>query len=275
MLMAGIVLLAACKGRSAYDDTSDTVSTPKDSVKLIKTAKMQLKVKNVQQAEDSLYMLTLALDGRIVHNKLESTVIDSQRVEMNKDSVMQIIVYKSLADVAIKIPTHNIEDFMAKLGHLSIYTNNQQMDVEDKTLDYMSDKLKAQNRAEAVTTRQQHHLDAKNDTTINSTLNLKDDIVDRKVRNLKITDSANYSTLVVNLYQNHSVSKEIIANEDLSLRTPSFGSRIGLALTRGWFYFSELIVMIMHLWAFILAGGIITAAVIVIKRRQKKSLPTP
>lgn len=271
MLLAGITLLAACKGSGSstlMDQASkDTVAQEAhDSVKLVKTADMRFKVKNVQHAAEQISKLTEVCGGMVMHHNMQSNVISNQDILLGNDSLKKLTVYNTTADLVLKIPADVIEPFMDSLNHLGLFVENRKMDVEDRTLDYLSEKLKAKNRESSVSLRSKMKMTTK---VADSILALKDNVVDRKISNLRTNEAARFTTLSLSLYQSNTVSKEIVASDDLSTYNSSVWIRIGLALSRGWFYFSEVLVGILHLWAFILVGLAIWLGISMYRRKKK------
>jgi len=268
IMLAGIVLLAACKGRGIA--SADSTKVEDENVKLVKTADMRLKVKNVQHVAEQISKLTEQCGGMVMHNTSQSNVINRQDILLSTDSVKKLTVYNTTADITIKIPSAVIENFMDSLNHLGTYVDERKMDIEDRTLDYLSEKLKAQNRQSSVVLRNKIKLTQRGADSI---LSLKDDIVDKKINNLKTDEAAKFSTLTLNLYQSNMVQTEVVANDDLALYNTSLSTRIGLAFSRGWFFFSELIVGVLHLWAFIIAAVVVWIGIRVYKRKTKLDKP--
>src|SRR3978361_1120327 len=84
-LIAGLGLLCACKGKGgagtgyeAINNSATTDSTKLDSAslaqtKLVKTAGIRIKVKNVQQTSEQVASLTSKMNGMIMHHEMCST----------------------------------------------------------------------------------------------------------------------------------------------------------------------------------------------------------
>lgn len=265
-LLAGTVLLAACKG-SGSSTAMDTVAREStDSVKLVKTADMRFKVKNVQHVAEQITKLTTQNGGMVTHHDMKSNIVDQQDIKLGNDSVKRLTVYNTTADLAVKIPSDIAESFMDSLNHLGVYIDTRKMDVEDRSLDYLSEKLKTENRqASAILRAKGMKLTQK---VADSILVLKDDAVDRKISNLRTDDASRFSVITLSLYQNNTVNKEIIPSDDLSDYKSTLTVRLGLALSAGWYYFSELIVGMFHLWPFILIGGAIWLGIYLYKRKK-------
>ncbi|MDB5132161.1 MAG: hypothetical protein JWR02_1910 [Mucilaginibacter sp.] len=274
-LIAGLGLLCACKNKAGYElannsSSADTVRVDSTSVsqpKLIKTAGMRFKVKNVQQTSEKIAALTISYHGAVSHRQMGSTPDRSQDIHISNDSVMRVISFNTTADITVKIPSERVDDFMNQVSRLGIYVNNRSMDITDKSLDYLSAQLKLKSRAELVSQQKKGEIVIKNPANV---LLLKDDMVDQQINNRGIDDAVRNSVVNLSFYQSNTINREIIANDDPSAYNLPFLNRFGMAIEKGWQVFVDVIIAITNLWVFILAG--IGIWMIVNYYRNKKSL---
>lgn len=268
--IAGIALLAACKGRNgSYEvvnnssnadsarisGAGDTVADAKP--KLVKTADMSFKVKDVQQTGDSISRITAKLNGMVIHHQMGSSIERSEDIRLSNDSVMRVSAFNTTADMTVKIPSEKLEEFMNHVSHMGIYITSRKMDIEDKSLDYLSLKLKLKNRREMVAQQKTGKIKIKDPAAV---LWLKDDMVDGQISNQKIDEAVNYSVVSLNFYQSNTIHKERIANDDPSAYQMPFFNRLLMALSNGWYLFTELVLGLANLWVLLLAGvGVWTA----------------
>ncbi|MCO5937083.1 DUF4349 domain-containing protein [Mucilaginibacter sp. RB4R14] len=261
--IAAIALFAACKGRNgryeiANNDNSsnaDTASSSADTVataKLVKTAEMSFKVKNVQQTGDSISRITSKLGEMVAHYQMGSSIERSEYIRLSTDSVMRVSAFNTTADMTVKIPSEKLEDFMNHVSHMGIYVTARKMDIEDKSLNYLSVKLKLKNRREMVAQQKTGKIKIKDPASV---LWLKDDMIDGQINNQRIDEAANYCVVSLNFYQSNTIYKERIANDDPSAYKMPFGNRLLMALSNGWYLFVELILGLANLWVLILAGA--------------------
>lgn len=258
--VAAIALFAACKGRNgSYEvvnngnsSSADTASSSTDTVavaKLVKTADMSFKVKNVQQTGDSISHLTAKFNGMVTHHEMGSTIERSQDIMLSNDSVMRVVAFNTTADMTVKVPSEKLEDFMSNVSHMGIYVTSRKMDIEDKSLDYLAAKLKLKSRREMVAQQKAGKIKIKDPAAV---LWLKDDMIDGQINNQKIDEAVNYSVVSLKFYQSNTIYKERIANDDPSVYKMPFGNRLLLAFSNGWFLFTELILGLANLWMLIL-----------------------
>jgi hypothetical protein len=264
-VLAAVALLAACKGRSGsyeYANTdkrataADTVDIAADSTlaeapKLVKTADMTFKVKNVQKTGDSVAALTNRCGGMVMHHQMSSNMINSQDIRLSDDSVMHVSAFNTNADMTVKVPSSKLEDFMIKVSHLGMYITSRKMDIEDKSVDFLSEKMKTNNRRELVAQQKSGRITIKNPEAV---LWLKDDLVDGQINNQRIDAAVKYSNITLNFYQSNTIVKEMIANDDPSSYQLPFFKRLGMAITNGWLIFTELLLGLANVWIFVLIG---------------------
>lgn len=273
-LVAGIALLgAACKGHTPYEldqksasaDSTVTARTHEpDTVaaKLIKTADINFKVKNVQQTGENISSLVNQDGGMVMHHNVSSAITQSHDVQLNNDSIMRVSAFTTNADMTVKLPVDKVDDFLNTVTRMGIYVTERKMDIEDRSLDYLEAQLKLKNRADLVAREQAGKVTIKNPTAV---LNLKDDMVDAQIGNKRIDDEVKYSTITLSFYQSNTIYKETVVNDDPSAYDLPFFSRMANSLANGWQLLGDIIIALANAWALILSG--IVVWVIVIKRK--------
>jgi len=259
MLLASLALLAACKGRGGSEEfasSADSITSAKSAmadtiaaVKLIKTADMRIKVKNVQQTCEDVSSLTKTYHGLVTHNRVTSYPVRSTDVRKSSDSVIRVTAVSTTGEVTVKIPTEKLEEFMNKVQKMGLYVNSRQMDITDKTLDYLSARMKLKNRAELISQQKAGKVVIKNPTNV---LLLKDDMVDQQIGNREIDDAVKNSVVSLGFYQSNTIYKETIADDDPSGYRLPFFTALGNALSNGWILFQNVLIGIGYLWVFVL-----------------------
>jgi hypothetical protein len=255
-LLTGIVLLNACKSKPYELDrksSADTVATADTTAaaKLVKTAEIQFKVKNVQQTSNSVLALTTKFNGMVMHHQIMSSANETHDVRLSNDSVMRVSAFNTTANMTVKIPSEKIESFLNTVSKLSLYVNVRRMDIEDRSLDYLSSQLKLNSRNQLIAQEKKGKITIKN---LSAVLNLKDDLVDEQINNRKINDEVKYSVISLSFYQSNTINKEIVVNDDPSSYNLPFFSRIGMAFSNGWYLFKELVILLADIWVFIIIG---------------------
>lgn len=261
MLLAGVILLAACKGKHGSEEFVNSSSSSADSVsstdaslptpKIVKTADMRFKVKSVQQASEKITALTTSYKGLMMHHQIGSSELRSTDIHKTGDSIISFTAFSTTAEMTVKVPSEKLEDFMNEVGHLGIYVTNRQLDISDKSLDYLAARLKLQSRKELIDQQKKGKVFIKNPANV---LLLKDDMVDQQISNRQIDDAVKYSVVSLSFYQSNTIYKETIANDDPSAYSPPFFNRFIECLGNGWAAFELFILGLANIWVFIVAG---------------------
>jgi len=264
-LIAGLALLCACKGKGSSNEMGDSstmitnstkgfsksADTIQSHPKLVKTADMRFEVKNVQQATEKITALTASYNGAVIHHLMKSISGDSVAIRKSNDSIMQVTIINSSAEMTIKIPPVNMESFITQVAHLGINVKSLRMDVSDKTLDYLSTSLKLKNQNELVDQQKKETAGKKDPDNL---LAFKNNMIDQQINSSKIDDSVKNSIITLNFYESNIISSEIIANDDLSAYNLPFSKRLGLAIENGWGVFVDIFVGIANFWVLIPIG---------------------
>ncbi|MDB4922337.1 DUF4349 domain-containing protein [Mucilaginibacter sp.] len=261
-LLAGLVLLGACKGKHGSEEFVNNSSSNADTLKvadsailappkLVKTADMRFKVKNVQQTSEHITALTTSYHGLVLHHQVGSSELRSMDVRRGDDSVTRVTAFNTTADITVKVPTDKLEGFMNEVERMGIYINNRQLDISDKSLDYLAARLKLQSRKELVSQQKRGKIVIKNPANV---LLLKDDMVDQQIGNSQIDDEVKNSIVTLSFYQSNTIYKEIIANDDPTAYNLPFFKRLVSAIENGWSIFEELLLGLANLWVLIIAG---------------------
>jgi len=263
VMLAGIAMLGACKG---YEEkaVADIDSLMQDTM-LVKTADMRLKVKNVTKSAEKVSKLVAESKGMVMHHDMQSEVLSRREIALSDDSIKRLTVMNIKADMTVRVPSAKVEALMDSLNHLSVFVDSRKMDIEDRTAEHAAGVLKANNREENIELRKKikpSHQGA------DSILAIADNIVDRQVDNYRTEQAAAFSTIQLNIYENNVVQAEIVANEDLSAYSLPLLKRVGMAFSSGWFYFTQLLVALLHIWPFILSASALGLAVTMYKKRK-------
>ena len=222
------------------------------SEKIIKTADMRFRVKDVQNTKENLSKTIKVKGGTVAEFSINSSIQKSDKVRYSADSLKEITSYLTEGVLIAKVPSEQLDDFINTVARMAVFVDNQSMKMDDQSIAYLSNKLKAQNRVETL--KQINKSSTRKSNNVETSLYVKDDYVDKKIENLNIDNNVRFSTITLNFYQDNTVKTLIIANDNLYDYRPAFFQRLWLNLVDGWVYFKELILALSHLWMFILVG---------------------
>jgi len=244
-------------------ENNDTLLTEK----IIKTADMRFRVKDVQSSKEKLTGIIRNMGGNLSEFSIQSNVQQTEKVKYSADSLLELTAYTTEGMLVAKVPSDKLDDFTNQVVKLSVFVDQQSLKMDDQSVAYLANKLKNINRAEAVEQLNKHA--SKKSNNVETALLLKDDYVDKKIENLLIDNKVKYSNITLNFYQDNAVRKQLVANDDLYDYRPGFGNRIVLNLQNGWVIFVEIILALTNLWVLILLA---VAGFFIFRRYKRQGL---
>ena len=250
----------------AADSTStDTTATPK----VIKTADMRFRVKDVQHTKEKLSATIKAQGGTIAEFEIQSVIQESDKVKYSLDSLKEITSYRKEGTLIAKVPSEKLDDFTNTVAKMAVFVDHESMKMDDQSIAYLANKLKAQNRVEALKTINQTA--KRKGNNVETSLYIKDDYVDQKIANMSIDNKVKFSTITLNFYQDNTVHTIVVGNDRLSDYGPGFFKRLGLNLLVGWSFLKEFILGLSTLWP-LFAIGIVVFFVVRFFVKKKKEI---
>jgi hypothetical protein len=262
--------------KRSYGESSDTISkslTGQDSLlteKIIKVADMKFRVKDVQNTKEAVSKTIEAEGGSVVEFSMNSVVQETEKVKYSADSLMELTSYRTEGFMIARVPSNKLDEFTNKMAKLAVFIDSQSMKVEDQSVMYLANKLKNQNKVEAVDQLNKHA--TKKSNNVETALHLKDDYVDHKIANLLIDQQVQYSTITLSFYQDNTVKQMIVSNDHLYDYKPDFFKRLVLSFVSGWVVFKELLLFIISIWVWI---AISLAGYAVFRHYRKKQILVP
>jgi len=282
LLLAIVAVLAACKGKPGNEeffkisDSADTtaIAARADSIsspaeKLVKTADMRFKVKNVEETSRQVVTLTKSIKGLVLRNRIGSSEMNNSKVRKSGDSVMQVTTFNTHGEMTVKIPSEHLDDFMADVTKMGLYINDRRTEISDMSLDYLSAQLKYQNRHELVNQQKAGKVGIKNPANV---MLLKDEMIDQQIGNKTIDDAVKNSVVNLSFYQSNIIFKEIVVNDDPSAYKPPFFKRMADNFADGWTLFGEMLLAIINVWMFIAVAAVVWLLVRHYKRNKTHAL---
>lgn len=271
-----ITLFGCNQEKKDYASTSEVVAldsaatSEEAAAKIIKTADMRFRVKDVQNTKEQLSKTINAEGGTIAEFSIQSSIQETDKVKQSVDSLKEITSYRTEGYLVAKVPSEKLDEFTNTVTKMAVFVNSASLKMDDQSIDYLSNKLKAQNRVEAI--NRINKVATKKSANVESSLYIKDDLIDKKIQNIQIDDRVKYSTITLNFYQDNTVSTLIVANDNLYDYRPSFGNRLWLRVVNGWTIFKEIILAITNLWLVILVGVSVFLLIRYFVRKNKVAL---
>lgn len=266
-----------CNNASKMGESADILNKIEngDTVmesKIIKTADMKFRVKDVQSTKEKISAILKTEGGAIGEVSIISNIQNTEKVKYSTDSLLELTAYRTEGLMVARVPSEKLDDFTNQVARMAVFVDHQSLKFDDQSLSYLTSELKSINREEAVA-QLERKADKKKEVIaskdVSKSLALKDEYVDQKVKNMSIDSRVQYSDVTLNFYQDHTVKQIVVGNDNLSDYRPPFFQRVVINLQGGWFIFKEFILMLLNIWSILV---LIAAGYFVYRyyKRQRK-----
>lgn len=257
-----------------YISSSAAVENPNDTTrKMIRTAEIKFKVKDVIKATYDIENTVVKNDGFVENTKLKSEIKYTQETCLKEDSILVTTYYSVLNTLVLRVPNVKLDTTLREIAQLIDFMDYRIIDAKDVTLDLLSKKLE-KIRLELYNSRLSNAIDSKgkrlDDVTDaeNNLLHKQAQADEAKLANLQILDKIKYSTITLSLYQNQSIKYEVIAKaKTIKTYSTPFGTRFIDAWKFGWTIIVEFFLFLINIWSIILIAVLVLWGVKYFRKR--------
>lgn len=246
----------------AVDTTNVTSSSaavePKNSdKKVIRTADIKFKVKNVANSTYAIENTANKFGGFVTYTNLQSTISDKNETKISQDSTLEITKYTVENNIVIRVPNIRLDTVIKTIVKQIDFLEYRIIKADDVSLQMLSNQME-QNRSSKQEKRLEKAIDTKG-KKLNEVIAAEDNLDAKneqndntKLENLSLQDQVNFSTLTLQIYQRETIKEEMIANAKTYRQ--DFGSKILDGLISGWYVIEGIIAVVAQLWSVILIG---------------------
>lgn len=237
------------KASAASEEVKDKLAIEKQKLKIIKTAELKLKVKNVKRATAQIKILLEKYNAYIANLRYENT-------SYQKQNNFTIKVPKAYFDVLL--------DSISTYAEVLDYENVSTQDVTEEFLDIetrLATKLQVKERYETIL--------KKKAKTVEDVIYaeeklgaIQEEIEAAQGRLKYLSNRVMSSTIHVKLYEEipYKVSK---------VKIETFDSKFKRAISFGWTFLENLVLTLLHIWPVILIGVV---GFLLYRKRKKTKL---
>lgn len=251
----------------------------KISKKIIKTADVKYKVKNVKASTKDVHKLIEKLGGYISQEDFKTEDVATVEQEVIGDSMVKKVEYRISNQIVIRIPTKNFEKFLNITGKNAVsvdYKNVKAMDVTEKYVDLST-------RLQTKKTIEKRYIDILRNKakTMHDVLEAEEKIrmlreeieaVEGKLKYL--SNQVKFSTINLNLYQESLFRMEKSAYYEHQGDVVSFWDELGDSFSSGWDLILDFILGFVHIWPFSIPITIVVIWAIRKFKHRKKTNET-
>ncbi|UFH30321.1 DUF4349 domain-containing protein [Chryseobacterium sp. C-71] len=245
---------------SASINISDSVSSVATmSVKdkqFIKTANVNMEVKDVYDATISIEKSVQELGGFVTHSDLQSRVISEETYNTSDEDAMLVKKYQTENSMQVRVPTSKLGELLTLINDKKLFLNSRIINAEDVTssikyaeLEGKRIKKTGENISELKTTKDKVKMSDENMSEENQ----------QQLANLDVADNLKYSTIDIYIKEPKLRIAEIAVTNSKNIDNKykfNFFYSAKNTFVEGYYLIQKLIVGLIMIWPIVLISAI-------------------
>ncbi len=254
----------------ASDSISSVATMKVKDKQFIKTADVNMEVKDVYDATISIEKSVQELGGFVTHSNLKSNVISEDTYNTSNKEAMLVKKYQSENTMQVRIPTAKLGELLTLVNDKKLFLNSRSINAEDVTssikyaeLEGKRIKKTSENIDKLKTNKDKVQLDNENMSEDNQ----------QQLANMDVTDNLKYSTVDIYIKEPKIRIAEIAITNTQSIDDKykfDFMYSAKSAFVEGYYLIQRIIVGLLVIWPILLAGA---AILYFYKRRRSTRKP--
>lgn len=254
-------------------DSISSVATMKVQDKqFIKTADVNMEVKDVYEATISIEKSVQDLGGFVTQSNLRSNVISEETYNTNDEDAVLVKKYQSENSMQVRVPNEKLGELLTLINNKKLFLNSRSINAEDVTAGIKYAELEGkrirktgENISQLKANKDKVKLDDENMSENNQ----------QQLANMDVTDHLKYSTVDIYIKEPKIRTAEIAITNTKNIDDKykfDFVYSVKSAFVEGFYMIQKIIVGLITIWPILL---IATAIVFLIKRKKtvKKDQP--
>ncbi|MDQ0592437.1 hypothetical protein QFZ37_000806 [Chryseobacterium ginsenosidimutans] len=252
------------------DSISSVASMKVKDKQFIKTADINMEVKDVYEATISIEKSVQELGGFVTHSNLNSNVVSEDTYNTSSDNAMLVKKYQTENRMQMRIPTNKLGELLTLINDKKLFLNSRSINAEDVTssikyaeLEGKRIKKTSENISQLKANKDKVQLDDNNMSEGNQ----------QQLANMDVTDNLKYSTIDIYIKEPKLRIAEIAIINTKNIDNKykfNFIYSVKEAFVEGYYLIQRILVGLIMIWPVLLIG-----AVIVYFLRKRKSIKKP
>jgi len=265
------LLLIGCKkgeyAESAYA-TADSAAAVSDNVSMaatqsvegkqfVKTAEVDMEVKDVYDATISIEKQLQSLGGFVTKSRMEAQTLSEDTYNTSDESAILIRKFQNHNRMQVRVPTEKLGEFLDFINDKKVFLNSRIISAEDVTANIKLSKMEAERQSKTSTNiselkagKDKVNLDDKNMSQANI----------QKYSDEILADQLKFSTVDIFIQEpKTSVAKIPIVNTkniDNEYKH-NFFFDVKNAFVEGFYLIQQIFVFLISIWPIVLIGGLV------------------
>ncbi|MCE3074951.1 DUF4349 domain-containing protein [Chryseobacterium gwangjuense] len=247
------------------DSISSAATMKVKDKQFIKTADVNMEVKDVYDATISIEKSVQELGGFVTHSDLKSNVISEDTYNTSNEEAMLVKKYQSENTMQVRVPTARLGELLTIINDKKLFLNSRSINAEDVTssikyaeLEGKRIKKTGENISQLKTNKDKVQLDNENMSENNQ----------QQLANMDVTDNLKYSTVDIYIKEPKIRIAEIAITNTKSIDDKykfSFIYGAKSAFVEGYYLIQRILVGLITIWPILLIGAV---ALFLYKKRK-------
>ena len=236
---------------------TDSLSAPLNtdtSRMFVKTADLRFRVNEVLESTRQMEQLVNSQGGMVIHSNLQSRVEQVTQTPLSPDSMLERTYYTVSNEIRFRIPNARFDSVVQQLTATMQFLDNRTISFEDVSFQYLRNRDAQERLTESVSRNRNINLGKARQAiqgvyVDEMTLNRQQERDEARLQNKSLQDQVAYSTVSVYVYQSPQEKQiRIPIFKTIPSYEPGFGEKALAALTDGWQFLSNLLLVVLRGW---------------------------
>lgn len=247
------------------DSISSAASIKVKDKQFIKTADVNMEVKDVYETTISIEKSVQELGGFVTQSNLQSNVISEETYNTSDENAVLVKKYQTENRMQLRVPTERLAELLTLINDKKLFLNSRQINAEDVTSSIKYAQLESKrieknskNISELKSNKDKVELDNQNMAEGNQ----------QQLANMDVTDNLKYSTVDVYIKEPKIRVAEIAITNTNSIDDKykfDFLYSAKSAFVEGYYLIQKIVVGLITIWPILLIG----IAVLYFARKRK------
>jgi hypothetical protein len=245
---------------TAVAATSDSISMAAtqevEGKKFIKTADVNMEVKNVYESTISIEKYLKENGGFVTKSEMNSSVLSEENFPINDAEAKLVIEFRQINDMEVRVPTVKLGEFLEFVNQSNLFLHTRNISAEDVSANIMMADLEEKRMKKTESNIQTIK---NNSEKVNLADNNLSEQNNQKLATYNLSDNLKYSTVNLHLKEPSSRISSIAVtntkNFDNQYRY-NFFYDVKNAIIKGFYLTQEIIVGLFTIWPILLFSGI-------------------
>ena len=240
--------------------TSDSISMAAtqevEGKKFIKTADVNMEVKNVYESTISIEKYLKENGGFVTKSEMNSSVLSEENFPINDAEAKLVREFRQINDMEVRVPTVKLGEFLEFVNQSNLFLHTRNISAEDVSANIMMADLEEKRMKKTESNIQTIKNNAEKVNLADNNLSEQNN---QKLATYNLSDNLKYSTVNLHLKEPSSRISSIAVtntkNFDNQYRY-NFFYDVKNAIIKGFYLTQEIIVGLFTIWPILLFSGI-------------------